>query len=57
MMGRVVAVFPMRNAFGFFSHTGMVENGPGIFTLFGGGKGGMGPMGHLVDRCESGFSR
>lgn len=57
-MGKVAAVFPMREVFDFLSQAGIVENGPDIgFMLFGGGKGGMGPMGPLVDRCESGFSR
>lgn len=57
-MGKVAAVFPMRETFGFLSQAGIVENGPDIgFMLFGGGKGGMGPMGPLLDRCKSGFCR
>lgn len=57
-MGKVAAVFPMREAFGFLSQAGIVENGPDMgFVVFGGGKGGVGPAGPLFDRCTSGFSR
>lgn len=51
-IGKVAAVFPTRDLFGFFSQIGIVANEPG-----GGSKRAMGPPGPLFGVCMSGFCK